>query len=319
MVKRGDIYYIDRASTSTTGSEMYSSRPGIIVSNDVINRTGTVVQVVYLTTAPKKDMPTHVSIRSTGQKSTAICEQVVNVSTQRLKSRLAECTTQEMEQINIALMVSLWLDAGEPQTVEVERVVKVPDTEAADKLKNELAVLQGKYDLLYKLYTSGCGGTKIPVLNIPEREETKRETREETDVELSARLKRARIEAGFDQKTLAKFVGKHGTMITSYEKGRVPDNKNMIRRLIKIAEDNAISKIRFDGMEKFDQKMLRDLIARSRYRSGLSQVEFAKLLGMSANRYAAFENGEATVSSSLAIIAIGASDRVIKKDGGRNA
>lgn len=68
--RRGDIYYIAN-ERYRAGSEIRKDRPAIIVSNDVNNRFGNVVEVVFLTTSPKKNIPTHVTIRSTGRKSIA--------------------------------------------------------------------------------------------------------------------------------------------------------------------------------------------------------------------------------------------------------
>lgn len=78
-VKRGEIFYIER-SYGQTGSEQVDGRPAIIVSNDENNRYSGTVEVVYLTTQPKNDLPTHVEIRSSKKPSTALCEQVNSVA-----------------------------------------------------------------------------------------------------------------------------------------------------------------------------------------------------------------------------------------------
>ena len=61
-VYRGEIYYVHE--TETTGSEQYGGRPAIIVSNNVGNEHSPVVEVVYLTTQEKRQLPTHVDIFS---------------------------------------------------------------------------------------------------------------------------------------------------------------------------------------------------------------------------------------------------------------
>ena len=66
---RGSIWYVE--SGYSTGSEQLPGRPAIIVSNDVNNKHSSTVEMVYLTTAPKHDLPTHVTIRSTSRGSTA--------------------------------------------------------------------------------------------------------------------------------------------------------------------------------------------------------------------------------------------------------
>ena len=108
-MKRGEIYYIN-SYKAATGSEQSSNRPAIIVSNDINNRHSTTVEVVYLTTKPKKFLPTHVSISSATLPSTALCEQVTTVSTTRLQKLLGECSPEEMEAVNKAMMISLGIE-----------------------------------------------------------------------------------------------------------------------------------------------------------------------------------------------------------------
>lgn len=105
-IKRGDIYYVDYAPT-TVGSEQYSGRPAIVVSNDTNNKFSEVVEIVYLTTQAKNDLPTHVKIRGLTKPSTALCEQINAVSTSRLRSHAGVCTDEEMDMIDRALAISL--------------------------------------------------------------------------------------------------------------------------------------------------------------------------------------------------------------------
>lgn len=74
-IKRGEIYYISPADY-TTGSEQRAGRPAIVVSNNKNNATSTVIEIVYLTSQIKFDQPTHVTVRSSGWDSTALCEQI---------------------------------------------------------------------------------------------------------------------------------------------------------------------------------------------------------------------------------------------------
>lgn len=73
-IKRGDIFYV--GGGQTTGSEQRAGRPAIVVSNDKNNEHSQTVEMVYLTTKPKRDMPTHVLITSLSRESIAICEQI---------------------------------------------------------------------------------------------------------------------------------------------------------------------------------------------------------------------------------------------------
>ena len=82
-MRRGDIYFIDRCYEEQ-GSEQRAGRPAIIVSNDKNNENSSVFEVVYLTTKPKADLPTHVDIRSAPQNSIALCEQINSVYIDRI-------------------------------------------------------------------------------------------------------------------------------------------------------------------------------------------------------------------------------------------
>lgn len=104
---RGDIYFV--APTQTTGSEMCGGRPAIVVSDNALNTTSTVIQVVYLTTAEKKKSVTHVSIRSSPKPSTALCEQVHSVSKERVGKFYGVCTPLEMQNVDLAVKYGLGL------------------------------------------------------------------------------------------------------------------------------------------------------------------------------------------------------------------
>lgn len=106
-VSRGEIYYIE--GTMFTGSEVGGNRPAIIVSNNTGNVHSSVVEVVYLTTKPKKPLPTHVQIFSSKVPSTAMREQIVTVSKDRIKDRMGALTEKEMQDLDTALIISLGL------------------------------------------------------------------------------------------------------------------------------------------------------------------------------------------------------------------
>ena len=108
---RGEIYYISRGGVSC-GHEQQADRPAVIVSNEKNNENSGVVEVVYLTTQPKTDLPTHTVIRSTGRVSTVLCEQIVSVSTDRIGGYIGQVSEQEQKNIDIALMISLALDVA---------------------------------------------------------------------------------------------------------------------------------------------------------------------------------------------------------------
>lgn len=163
-IRRGDIYYVE--SIYSVGSEQRSGRPAIIVSNEKNNEHSGTVEVVYLTTQPKADLPTHVLIRSTDRESTALCEQITSVAVERIGNYKGHVTDTEMANLEIAMLVSLDLQMGPVKEKVVEVIKEVPvevikevpveptgsQTEAA--LAAELAAANAKYEVLQAMYES---------------------------------------------------------------------------------------------------------------------------------------------------------------------
>lgn len=141
-VIRGEIYYIERVKTPEDDRNVLRpGRPGIIVSNDANNLHSKTVEIVYLTTQPKTNLPTHCTIVSAARTSTAICEQIVTVSKDRLSSYIGLCTENEMEDIDrcLAISLGLTLEAEPDEPVEYEEDDQYKeDTEAYDERINEL-------------------------------------------------------------------------------------------------------------------------------------------------------------------------------------
>lgn len=147
---RGSIWYVE--SGYSTGSEQRPGRPAIIVSNDTNNKHSSTVEMVYLTTAPKHDLPTHVTIRSTSRVSTAICEQITTVATERIGSYCGTVTDAEMSSIEMAMLISLGLApaAGADSMPEArsEETPPIPD------LDTRLAEAEARCKILQELYDS---------------------------------------------------------------------------------------------------------------------------------------------------------------------
>lgn len=110
-VRRGDVWYINN-NRGQKGNEIKKDRPAIVVSADFLNKRSGDAVVVFLTSRPKKEMSTHVTVRSTGRVSEALCEQPTTISVERLNKRIGSVTDREMQQIDIALQIALHLDIG---------------------------------------------------------------------------------------------------------------------------------------------------------------------------------------------------------------
>jgi len=93
------------------GNELWSNRPAVIVSNNVLNGRSGVVQIVYLSTAVRKRSgPTHVELPAADGKSgttMALCEQVHTVDASRLKRKMGVIPEDSVREIDAALALSL--------------------------------------------------------------------------------------------------------------------------------------------------------------------------------------------------------------------
>ena len=145
-IKRGEIYYIE--SYYTTGSEQRAGRPAVIVSNERNNEYSSTVEVVYLTTQPKHDLPTHVTVRGTGRESIALCEQITSVSTERVGECCGECNSQELSRIDTALMISL--DLMVENTTETPEAKQ--DNDEVAELRKRLTGANAQLEILQKMY-----------------------------------------------------------------------------------------------------------------------------------------------------------------------
>lgn len=139
-MRRGEIYYI--SYRETTGAEISNARPGVIVSNNALNQTSDVVEVVYLTTRPKKELPTHARIRATGVDSTALCEQVDTVSKLKVGSYCGTCSPEEMAAIDNGLLCSLGLQEAKEE--DIKEATRLSASE--ERLLNKLADIQEECD-----------------------------------------------------------------------------------------------------------------------------------------------------------------------------
>lgn len=141
-ITRGQIYWIKTSEyREAVGHVQRADRPGIVVSN-YNNYT---VEIVYLTTKPKTDLPTHCTIRSSSKVSTALCEQIQTVSTEQIGNYLGTATVQEMAAVERCMMTSLGLDPPKKQTTIAPQA---PD----ENLKIELIKAKHEAEIMKRLY-----------------------------------------------------------------------------------------------------------------------------------------------------------------------
>ena len=122
--RRGEIFYVNNNSKEHVGSETKKDRPAVIVSCDANNKHSSVLEMVFLTTQPKADLPTHVTIRSTGRVSTALCEAPTPVAVERLKNYLGKATEAEMKNIDMALLIGLGISYDKEMQKTLEAILE---------------------------------------------------------------------------------------------------------------------------------------------------------------------------------------------------
>lgn len=117
--QRGDIWLVaEDPLHPPVGTELWSNRPAIVVSNNVTGNNCGFVQIVYLTTSTRKRTgPTHIvvpapltGISHKGPASTeamALCEQIHTVDVSRLRKPLGALSRNIMREIDQALALTL--------------------------------------------------------------------------------------------------------------------------------------------------------------------------------------------------------------------
>lgn len=110
-IRRGDIYYADLRPA--VGSEQTGIRPVLVIQNDVGNRHSPTIICAALT-AQNRPMPTHVTLPPRGglrEESIVTLEQIRTIDKKRLKVKIAECSEDEMQEVDRGLIVSLGMSA----------------------------------------------------------------------------------------------------------------------------------------------------------------------------------------------------------------
>ena len=143
MIKRGDIYYI-RDTRQSVGSEQRADRPAVIVSNNTNNKHSGVYEVVYMTTQPKTDLPTHFIIASALKPSTVLCEQISSVYEERIGEWIGTLTPDEMKTLDQCLAVSIGIKADVQPAEDTENLRQQLETTEAKLAEMGGAAMDGR-------------------------------------------------------------------------------------------------------------------------------------------------------------------------------
>ena len=115
-VKRGDIFYADLSPV--VGSEQGGLRPVLIIQNDVGNRySPTVIAAAITSRMGKTRLPTHIDIYADkaglAKDSVILLEQIRTLDKRRLKEKMGHLDDRIMDQVNVAIAVSVGLGKAE--------------------------------------------------------------------------------------------------------------------------------------------------------------------------------------------------------------
>ena len=103
----GEVWWVD--FDPSPAGEVQKTRPAAIVSNDASNRNLNRVQVVPITSNVTRVYPCEAPIDLNGESRKAMADQIATVTKQRLKSRLATLSPDDVRAIEQAIRIQLGL------------------------------------------------------------------------------------------------------------------------------------------------------------------------------------------------------------------
>ena len=145
--RRGEIWMVVSDPTAPpVGTEIWSNRPAIVLSNNVHNARSGFAQVVYLSTATRKRSgPSHVEVPAPDGNgmAMALCEQIHTVDASRLRRKMSTVPHEYLRELDAAVALSLSLGRN-PDTHSAfrkwEEHIKVHGVDLA----KEIAALAGQ-------------------------------------------------------------------------------------------------------------------------------------------------------------------------------
>ncbi|MFC0233772.1 type II toxin-antitoxin system PemK/MazF family toxin [Vagococcus entomophilus] len=116
MIKRGDIFFADLSPV--VGSEQGGTRPVLVIQNNLGNHFSPTVIIAAITAKTfKNKLPTHIRISSNKsgitKDSVVLLEQIRTIDKSRLREKICQLDTENMNQVNQAICVSLGLYLSE--------------------------------------------------------------------------------------------------------------------------------------------------------------------------------------------------------------
>ncbi|WP_178944281.1 type II toxin-antitoxin system PemK/MazF family toxin [Paenibacillus odorifer] len=109
-IKRGDVFLADLGNLPSQKSSVQRGfRPVVIISNNINNKYSPTVNIVPLSTAPKKSMPMHVRLSKDlvglDYDSIALCEQTSVLDKSSLSQHIVTLGTDIMRKIENCIVL----------------------------------------------------------------------------------------------------------------------------------------------------------------------------------------------------------------------
>jgi mRNA interferase MazF len=98
---RGSVWWVE--FDPAVGSEIQKTRPAVIVSNDMANQYLSRVVVLPFTSNVSRVYPGEAVVTVNGTKNKAMTDQIMSADKSRLKSKIAELSTNDMASIETAM------------------------------------------------------------------------------------------------------------------------------------------------------------------------------------------------------------------------
>lgn len=105
VIKYRSVYWVKLGRT--VGTEIYKTRPCVVMSNNWQNTLGKRVIIIPLTTTPMPDIPFHIPIEFDGKNGKILPEQIRSVDKKRVGKLMGELPEEVMIEIEEMLTILL--------------------------------------------------------------------------------------------------------------------------------------------------------------------------------------------------------------------
>jgi len=105
IIKYRSVYWVKLKKE--VGSEIYKTRPCVVMSNNWQNSLGKRVVIIPFTTTPIPDIPFHIPIEFAGREGKILPEQIRSVDKKRVGQKIGELPEEVMIEIEEMLHLLL--------------------------------------------------------------------------------------------------------------------------------------------------------------------------------------------------------------------